>query len=248
MRKLPPESTLLDFIVATHSCDRIQLTPDVVTNTLQGKGKPSPYIQGHRKALKFICTELVGSSDFPAKDPNILINHYHSENALYWLREIHSLVMYPVAQDNLSSGLGIKPCECGTYRFKPKALAFSYAPEPDDVPILLHLWLKEVSELHSEVRTDIDNPYGINPEQSKRLVHTANEVSFFFGCLQPFEEGSNRVGRLVENTLRLHWYMPWDTQYGGPQLDEYIKKFTVYQQTRWKEYWLRKLTEYKSAK
>jgi hypothetical protein len=239
MRKLPPESTLIDFIMATHSCDKIQLSQDDMKNTLSGKGKISPYIQGHRKALKFICTELVGSSDFPAKSPQILINHYHSDNSLYWLKEIHSLILYPIATDNISSMENIRISDCGNYRYKSKLMAFDMAPQPEDILPLLHLWLKEASELNDEVKDNIDNPYGITQEQSKKLVHFVNEITMFFSCLQPFEEGTNRVARIVENTFRLHWYMPWFTQHPGSSYDEYIRKFTNYQQNRWKNYWIK---------
>lgn len=239
-RKLPTEQELVDFIVATHNCDHITLTHQDVTNTIKNTGVPSPYVQGHRKALKYAVIDLCGSTDFPIRDISML-SQDNVLTHLHWLTELHSMIMYPVAQANLFSYAenNISTSQCGTLRSTSKALAFNMAPEPNIIPTLLFLWLKELATINNEVKDNIDNPYGLTQYQAKRMGNFAKETPMFISCLQPFDNGNNLVARIVENIIRINWYMPWKIINPGHQLDEFNKNLNIYQQTTFKE-WLSK--------
>ncbi len=219
----PDIKDIYSYIIQTHRADHIPVTMDHI-NIALGKinhQKGMPALEGlekvacigHFKAINF-AIKLAGSIDFPAKDPAILTHEYASHNCLYWLRELHSTMMYPIAEFGLKNGTGqlyIQSSQCGTYRYSPKQLAFSPAPDPDLIPKLLHLWLKDVTEFDAEIKDKVDNPYGLTPAQSNKKLAITKECSLFFSCLQPFEDGNNRIAKLVENTLRLRWRMPWRT-------------------------------------
>jgi hypothetical protein len=219
--KMPQETELINFIVQTHQADHIPVSPGEVMATLKiGRGielqkddKPltNPHAVGHFKAFNFIFQTLLGSDDFPCKTAQILTNQYHSDTALWWLRELHTLITYPVAQWGLNTGdiTAPKTYECGVYRCRSRSLAFTLAPEPEQIQPLLHLWLCDISRFHDEIKHKTSNPYGLSRAEAEQLYHKPLEAQLFMSCLQPFENGNNLVARLVENALRLQWGLPW---------------------------------------
>jgi hypothetical protein len=218
---MPKENELINFIVQTHQLDHVPLSPAEVNATLKiGRGltlsegdKPvtNPYAVGHFKAFTFMFQNLIGSVDFPCKSSQTLINQYHSDTSLWWLRELHTTIMYPVALWGQQTGdmNAPKTYECGVYRCRPRQLAFTNAPEPEQIQPLLHLWLLDIATFHEEIKGKITNPYGLTRTEAEQLYHKPIEAQLFLSCLQPFEDGNNRIARLVENALRLQWGLPW---------------------------------------
>jgi hypothetical protein len=230
---LPDIKEVIEYIILTNRADHIEITNDDVQKAMKKIHPINPYVEGHFKAFNF-AQQLADSPDFPAKDMSLLTNQHTSHTCLYWLRELHILMMYPIAQfgKNNSTQTGqyfIKNHEVGTYRVTPKMLAFAPAPPPETIPQLLHLWLRDITELDHEIKDKVDNPYGLTQSQGNRLFDKLDESCLFLSCLQPFEDGNNRIAKLVENVLRLRWRMPWRTIY-GVENDTFIRKLTAYQE------------------
>jgi hypothetical protein len=222
----------------------------LIHNTLairrgQTQGHPNPYAQGHFDAFNFVFQTLVGSTDFPCKDSLLLTNEYNSDNALYWLRELHTLIMYPIASQSTSLGIGlesttIKPHECGTYRIYPKTLAFCQAPNPEQIKPLLHLWITDLTNYHESIKDKIGNLLSFSRDEADTLYRKTEEANLFLSCLQPFQDGNNRVARLVENALRLQWGIPWKN-YPKSEHNKFVQTLGTYQLNGFQD-WVRKLT------
>lgn len=247
IRKPDPQE-YFNYIILTHQAEKIDVSMAQIKKTLaKASGKEdeqfygkkneerimaSPYAEGHFKAINY-AEKLAASTDFPAKDISVLTNEFASHTALYWLREMHTLMMYPIAkfgQDNNTGLLYLQPSEVGTYRYKELQLAFRPAPHPELIPKLLHFWLRDITELDLEIRDKVDNPYGLTPEQGGRIFRKVKEASLFLSCLCPFSDGNNRIAKLVENTLRLRWRMPWRI-IGGVESDSFIRDLAAYSES-----------------
>jgi hypothetical protein len=217
--KPPSEQELLTYVVQTHDADRIQVTLREIQHTLairrgQVQGATNPHAVGHLEAFNFIFKSLVNSQDFPCKDVRLLKNRYDSDTSLWWLRELHTIMMYPVASQAVTMGMSlrentIQPGECGVYRVRPRNLAFAKAPDPEQIQPLLHAWLTDIATFNDEIKDKISNPYGLDRTEAEQLYQKSFDANLFLSCLQPFEDGNNRIARLIENALRLKWNMPW---------------------------------------
>jgi hypothetical protein len=110
----------------------------------------------------------------------------------------------------------IQPHEVGEMRQSEKIIiserngTVESIPMPDPLNIMEHLlsWAQDLSNFHNEHRRLID--YGrYNDDDLSLLINKAYEANLRISCIKPFTDGSNRVGRLVENLLRLNWGLPW---------------------------------------
>lgn len=230
----PESKELFSYIIATHKADHIDVQMPHIQKALKKEagleGVERACVEGHFAAINYIMT-LIPSVDFPAKDPSLLTNEFTLHNALYWLRELHVKMMYPIAEFGKFNGTGqlhIQSNQVGTYRYNPKMLAFAPAPDPTSIPKILGAWLKEITTLDAEIKDKVDNPYGLTPQQGNQMIRTVKESSLFLSCLQPFEDGNNRIAKLVENALRMRWLMPWRIIYGIEQ-ESYNRELTGYQ-------------------
>ena len=247
--KMPSEQDLIYFIVQTHEAEHQPVDIGEVQHTLairrgQANGATNPFAMGHFDAFNYLFKSMVATQDFPCKDSSLLVNQYESHTALYWLRELHTAAMYPIASQLLQMGMGleantIKTYECGVYRVRPKQLAFSIAPEPEQIQPLLHLWLRDIANFHDQIKDKISNPYGLSRAEAEQLIAKSEEACLFLSCLQPFEDGNNRIARLVENALRVKWYLPWKSCMKQEQIKT-MDKLTAYQMDGMKK-WIRQL-------
>jgi len=242
MKIIQPEiEEIYSYIIQTHKADHIDVTKEHIKFALgqiqvqKGEraleGVEKSCCIGHFKAINYTI-QLAGSFDFPAKEGSNLDNEFSSNQALNWLREIHSLMMYPIAEYGLKNGTGqlyIQNSQCGTYRYTPKQLAYSPAPAPELIPKILHLWLVDINTLDLEIKDKVDNPYGLTTAQSQEMYRKVKEITPFISCLQPFEDGNNRVAKLVENAFRLRWRLPWRTIH-QLELETLNRDLTAYQE------------------
>lgn len=241
--KRPEMPELILFIEQTHSCEKLKVKhEDISTLLKQGAKaiKPNPYVVGHFDALNYLFT-LVGEPHFPCKDVRLLTNQYKSEEALHWLRKLHELMAYPCAKMASTPEWEdeIRNCrqqDCGVYRIVPEALAFAYAPTPEQIPLILHLWLKDLTTLHEEVKNLLDNPYGISRNKTYDMHQACRDTNLLFCNLLPFSYGSNRLGRLVENLLRLNWQLPWSQVPGETQYQNYVRDIQDFQSKKLPKY------------
>jgi hypothetical protein len=237
---VPEQREVIYFILQSHQLDHVPLTGEEITRTLK-KEILNPYAEGHFKAVNYLLTQLVHSPDFPAKHPSNITNTFRTDEALFWLKELHSLCMQPVALfgEKTSNPLILKRYEVGTWRTKPKALAFNYAPAPEQIlPILQH-WLVELATFHLDIKDRLHNPYGLTAAEGNKLHAILRELPMFISCLQPFEDASNRIARLLENTLRLHWNLPWQQPAVGRDHEMFVRELAKYQDQEFPA-WLKK--------
>lgn len=81
---------------------------------------------------------------------------------------------------------------------------------PDPLYIREHLknWANDLCQFHNDMKHTIE--YGrYSEEETQTLVNKAYEANIKLCCIKPFIDGSNRLGRLVENAFRLNWGLPW---------------------------------------
>ena len=119
----------------------------------------------------------------------------------------------------------------GNWRQIPAMNTFSVAPQPDLIPKLMHNWLLEIATLNEEVINNLDRLYAITKEKAHQMEKTTHQASLFISTVQPFTYANNRLGRLVENTLRLHWHFPWKPCGPGHDYDQYVKDLVEFQKT-----------------
>jgi hypothetical protein len=234
--RLPSQTETFNFIVGTHAVDRVPLTGGDVANTYSGKATiPNPYADGHLQAVNFVFSKLVGKADFPARDPKLLTNRFKSDLALAWLKELNSLMLSPLLSQHAMASADPNPPQrqfIGVWRPIPAMNTFSYAPDPGILPRCMHVWLTDVATLNDEVKGKLDMSYGISRETAHRLERTAYESNLFIATAQPFVNANNRLGRLVENALRLHWRLPWKGCQRDHDYEKYTENLVTYQQEK----------------
>lgn len=209
MFKLPQKHEVYQFISETHLVEKLQCSSTDAESAYTKKVK-HPLAWGHVTALSYLLS-LIDKQDFPAREPHTLSNTFKSQDALFWLKESHikltsSLLLDPL---NEHSNAPIKPSQLGTYRNVPVNNTFARAPQPELIPAILHLWLIELSTLHHLIKPKLDIVQGITKDQFKSMENFVNEIPVLFSTVQPFQIANNRLGRLVSNTLRIAWRMPF---------------------------------------
>lgn len=236
---LPNQQDAFAFICGTHDIDRINCSNSTILATYQGKHK-DPYADGHLKALQYIFTELVDKMHFPAKNIQSLTNSFKSNLALNWLRELHFIMLTPVVVDPLfdtdRQSLEItsnapRQNELGVYRNRIASNSFSLAPTPDLIPKILHNWLIEITTLHDKVKGKMESAFGITREIAHELDETAYKSLLLISTVQPFACCNNRLGRLVENALRLQWHLPWKVTTKGHSYEKFIDDLEDFQKS-----------------
>lgn len=230
---------MVRFIWMTHKIEKLTCEMEDIQAALKRTPDPNPYVIGHFDALNYLLS-LVGNLDFPAKDPAILTNLYRSEEALFWLRKLHELLTLPLAKASAHQKyeeelVMVHQHECGVLRTTPATLAFSLAPPPELIAPTLHLWLVNLAQLHQEVKNELANPYGLTKAKSLQMAQSAHDTVLLFANLQPFTYASNRLGRLVENALRVNWLLPWKhAPNEGYEYECFIREVQNFNQTKMK--------------
>ena len=222
MFKTPTEPDIFAFTVATHAMDRINLPFDVAQNTWKQKGMPNPYAQGHFRAFMYITHQLINTTDFPAKDVELIKNLQDSYTALYWLRDIHHKMTDPlVGHFSLMDDPNAPTSwQVGMWRVNPAMASMHPAPPPDLIPRLMHNWLVDYASFHNKIKDKLENPYGFSQNEAYDICEKAYEINLFFCAVQPLACLNQRMGRFLENTFRLAWRLPM--KYKTPSEQEFL--------------------------
>lgn len=232
--RFPSQPEAFNFICGTHAVERIKLSLTDVEDTYRGKAKiPNPYVDGHLRAINYIFERLVDKADFPARTTAILTNRFKSDVALNWLKDIHSLMLSPLVGHPIVAADPNAPQRqfIGNWRIIPAMNTFSIAPQPELIPKLLHLWLLDLTTLNTDIKPYLDQPYGITKEKAHLMEQTTYKANLFLSTTQPFVHANNRLGRLVENALRLHWRLPWKICSPGHAHEDFVRDLVEYQKT-----------------
>src|SRR4051812_13140077 len=97
LKTYPNQDQLLNFAYQTHALEKININMPEIVQTYQGKIKtPNPYAHGFFQALGFAYNHLIDKDHFPGK-PTALIDPNKADAALFWLRELHKILLLPVA-------------------------------------------------------------------------------------------------------------------------------------------------------
>jgi hypothetical protein len=185
-----------------------------IEKTLKQKDA-DPYVEGHLRAI----TLVQQLAEDPELIPTTVTSIFDFDNKFPWLKRMHRNLMRPVSEMGLKmlDNSQIKPEEVGVYRQSTKSLKRHDAngnlvtvefPDPLLVRELLTEWARDICQFHDEHRRTIE--YGrYTNDDIDLFVNKAYESNLKISCIKPFADGSNRVGRLVENMLRLNWGLPW---------------------------------------
>lgn len=234
----PTKDEVSRFVLNTHVVEQLKVKNQDITDIYSGQSK-NPYVYGMFDGLSYALKILLGSPDFPCKDITLIQNSYRSYDALYWLRNLHSIITLPLAkaseQDELAIEFTVNRASVGVYRTEELSLAFTLAPSPRLIPCLLHNWLLSISTFHDQIKDKVDNPYALSREDAHKMNTLSSESCLLMAALQPFDVASNRLGRLIENLLRLTWRLPWKTCPTNHQDREYknwIQELTDFQRSK----------------
>lgn len=211
MIKIPTRDELLVFLEQTHTIEKVDITQKAITHATLRTPEANPYVVGHFDAFNYMFKELLKSPEFPVKDAKSFATLYASNETLIWLRDLHAKMTFPfVKARNIDAwkDLSLSPQDCGVYRTNEKLLAFSMAPSPNLLPKLLHNWLVDLGSFHLKIKDNLNQAYRPKNDVSaaEKMAYDAN---IFIAAVQPFEFECSRLGRLVENALRLAWHLPW---------------------------------------
>ncbi len=204
---VPEKHLLRDFIIESNTLAQCDLSRKELDDTFRRKAR-HPYAVGHFAAIDYAFRNL-NSADWPARTIFQFDNEIKSHTNLAWLRELHRLIMKPIAIHNDQLAVTQVPLaqDCGAYRLRAQAMGLGrLMPKPTSIKKLLHHWYKELGTFHLRVANKLTRP---TREIVAECVENAEKFHLMFLAIHPFEDGNGRCGRLVENMLRLRWGMPW---------------------------------------
>lgn len=215
MRVFPETSqdVLIAFIYHTNRIERIPMNKKIIEDTLYQK-ESNPYVEGHLRAITLVHQLAV--------DPDLLPNQVNTifefDDKFAWLKRLHRNIMRPIAEFGvmtLDNSL-IHPNDVGAYRQSSKSIKSEQnniiidIEMPGPLTIREHLknWANDLCSFHNKMKRTIE--YGrYSKLDTEALIDKAYEANLKLCCIKPFTDGNNRLGRLVENLLRLNWGLPW---------------------------------------
>ena len=167
-----------------------------------------PYVAGQLKSIMLISS-IAENDIFPQVN-----NVFELDTKLPWIKRLHRNMMKSVAEYGalvLDGGL-INMSQVGQFRQSVQTTESPFgtitAPSQFHVRDLLVEWGQDLHEFEQK-HQHIINGVVIDNDTAELFVEKAEEMSFRFSAIKPFEDGNNSASRLVENLIRLHWGLPW---------------------------------------
>lgn len=185
----------------------------VIDDTL-AKREGNPYVEGHLRAITLVQQLAVNPNLLPERVDTV----FDFDEKFPWIKRLHKNLMRPIAEFGV---MALDPSyihlnEVGVYRHSAKfirtekenAIIDVEMPDPLVLRELLRDWGNDLCQFHNEMRRTIE--YGrYSDDDTEAFVNKAYEANLKISCIKPFTDGSNRLGRLIENLLRLNWGLPW---------------------------------------
>jgi hypothetical protein len=236
--KKPEQEQVYNFIAQSHMVEKLPCTILDVMNTAQTKNK-NWYADGHLRAFSTAINKVITSTDFPTRYPH-LTNIYQSNESLHWLKNLHTLMLEPIARNpaNIFNALSQEQlmtanvetpqmAYLGIWRPQPAGNLMGAAPPAQLIQPIMHNWLVQLKTINDKIKDHVDNPYGINKAQYREMLNFVTEQPAFFSSVQPFKDANNRFGRLIENVIRIAWRLPfrWDIMEGYDQFKENLETY-----------------------
>lgn len=209
----PAQESLIAFIYHTHRLERIPMSKKDI-ELAQSRSEPNHYVEGHMRAINRVL-QLASNSELV---PNKIDNVFEFDEHFGWIKQLHEHIMKPIAE---FGRMTLDPdyihhTNVGNYRQVPKVIITETEfqitrvdmPDPLIIRKLLSEWADDLCQFHNKMRRTIEiGRY--SGEEVDLLLDKAYEANLRISCIKPFTDGSNRLGRLVENLLRLNWGLPW---------------------------------------
>jgi len=178
------------------------------------KTEPNPFVEGHLRAIN----RILSLASKPKLIPDQVDDVFDFDNKFQWIKKLHKDIMNPISeygQMTLDESL-IHYTNVGNYRQIPKSIKTETEfqiitidmPDPIVIRKLLTEWAQDLCTFHNKMKRTIEiGRY--SSEEVELLLDKAYETNLKISCIKPFTDGSNLLGRLKENLIRLNWGLPW---------------------------------------
>lgn len=198
------EDEKINFIVYSNEFERIFMKFEQVQSFLLIPQKAPPAVQGQMRLLN-LAFELAQNPELIPKASKI--NSSSFNNLFPWFTKLHKNLMYDFSrkgEELLNEVDYPKTEELGTFRQENKKLGSRLMPVPSSIKDLLSQSFKEYSLVYDKYREDLYSPRAIEHSDWLLIEKAAHKTALSICCIKPFQDGSNRVARVVENLLRLN--------------------------------------------
>lgn len=209
----PDLNQLKHFVIQTNLLERLPMNITTIETALkEGKETGDPLATGQFSAVNMVLRDIAPRDDL-IPQPEKLRGELDSHDHLKWMRDLHTAMMTPIylhGQKVLDPYAPPKHT-IGTYRSSRKVLGPRVMPSPITIKKTLHRWLLDLAKYNKDISLKLNNPRMLSKMDIHDIAMHAYHAGIQICCIKPFEDGSNRIGRLVENAIRLNWGLPWKT-------------------------------------
>lgn len=244
----PPKDMLETFIVESNAIENIDIQYQEIYDTFAKKWV-HPIAAGHFMAIDYTIRKLASDHNFPSKHSSQFFDKDISDKNLYWLRDVHLKLfsLVPKMQDRFPKIDQMSIHDCGNYRIKNTyIIQYSTDFENESDPLrpfpkfnkindLMHYWYSELGRYHLKYAPKLEKPSSITFKEWEELSDRAYEFHMMLQCIHPWQEGTGRAARLIENALRLRWGLGWKT-IKSQNSQSYIKDIRTYENSnKWQD-------------
>lgn len=198
------EDEKINYIMHSNDFERISMKFEQVQSYLLIPQKSPPAVQGQMRCVNLILS-LATNPDLIPKPSQISTTSF---NKLFpWFVNLHKNLLYDFAKKgeelyNVSDYPSIQ--ELSQLRQYEKVLGNRTMPHPDSIKQLLVQAFKDYATIYHEYHTNLSNPRMLETSDWQKLEKAAHTLALDIACIKPFNDGSNRIARLVENLVRLN--------------------------------------------
>lgn len=209
----PKQDIQMEFI--THSCalEGIQILPEDITRAIRDGSRKmndsNPHVVGHFAALNLIVTNAYKTDLFPTK--TCLVSTNVLESKIQMVQKIHTALFDPVAKhsERLLGTQLMALNMVGKFRQRAKKLGPRQMPDHREIRTLLKEWFIEAGEFQETWNKKLNTPGIYSMDDIDQINNICYDLHLKLICIKPFEDGSNRVARIMWNLLRMNSGLPF---------------------------------------
>jgi Fic family protein len=205
-RYFPPisEDEKIQFILHSNSFERISLTPESIKKSMINQKAADPAVAGQMRLIHY--AEILAADPELFPQPN-KITPYNFNTLFPWFTKLHTNLFIDFSRKGkeLDNTLDYpQEHELGIYRTEEKYLGNRKMPPPHSIPHHLAQTFKNFSNTLCQYKEGIDNPRLLETKDWIIIEKAAYHLNLSISCIKPFNDGSNRIGRITENIARLN--------------------------------------------